>query len=85
MPDHRIVSYVLCIDDGGYPESLEVRKVYAVLSDDRAATNNYIRVIDETGEDYLYPAKHFVPVYIAPEYAKILSRSNSNYERGEAG
>ena len=65
-------SYVLCINDGGYPESLEVRKVYAVLPDDHAAANNYIRVIDETGEDYLYPAKLFVPIQVPPEAAKIL-------------
>ena len=50
-------SYVLCVNDGGYPESLEVRKLYAVLPDERAAADDYIRVIDETGEDYLYPAK----------------------------
>ena len=65
-------SYVLCVDNGGYPESLEVRKVYAVLPDERAATNDYIRVIDETGEDYLYPAKYFVPIQLPPEVAKIL-------------
>ena len=39
--NQTINSYVLCINDGGYPESLEVRKVYAVLTDERAATNNY--------------------------------------------
>ena len=65
-------SYVLCVDNGGYPESLEVRKVYAVLPDERAAANDYIRVIDETGEDYLYPAKYFVPIQLPPEVAKIL-------------
>jgi hypothetical protein len=65
-------SYVLCIDSGGYPESLEVRKVYAVLRDDRAAANDYLRVIDETGEDYLYPAKYFVPIQVPPEAAKVL-------------
>ena len=65
-------SFVLCVDNGGYPESLEVRKVYAVLPDERAATNNYIRVIDETGEDYLYPAKYFIPIQLPPEVAKIL-------------
>jgi hypothetical protein len=43
-----IDSYILCIDNGGYPASLEVRKVYAVLPDERAAENDYIRVIDET-------------------------------------
>jgi len=65
-------SFVLCVDNGGYPESLEVRKVYAVLPDERDATNDYIRVIDETGEDYLYPAKYFIPIQLPPEVAKIL-------------
>lgn len=72
MSNDLVSSYVLCIDDGGYPESLEVRKVYAVLPDDRAAANNFIRVIDETGEDYLYQAKYFVPIQVPPEAAKIL-------------
>jgi len=49
-----------------------VRKVYAVLPDERAATNDYIRVIDETGEDYLYPSKYFVPIQLPPKVAKIL-------------
>jgi len=39
-------SYVLCVDDGGYAESLEVRKIYAVLPDQKAASREYIRVID---------------------------------------
>lgn len=72
MSNNPASSYVLCIDDGGYPESLEARKVYAVLPDDRAAANNYIRVIDETGGDYLYPSKYFVPIQVPPEAAKIL-------------
>ncbi len=72
LNDQTIGSYVLCIDDGGYPESLEVRKVYPVLPDDRAAEDNFIRIIDETGEDYLYPAKYFVPIQVPPEAAKIL-------------
>jgi len=74
MADDQIAnSFVLCIDDGGYPESLEVRKVYSVLPDERAAIRNYIRVIDETGEDYLYPAKHFVPIQLPPEAVEIIS------------
>jgi hypothetical protein len=60
--------YALCIDNGGYPESLEVRKVYVALPDQQAAANNYIRVVDETGEDYLYPAKYFALIDV-PEYA----------------
>jgi hypothetical protein len=71
-PQHSDISYVLCIDDGGYPESLDVRKVYAVVPDEQAAGRQYIRVIDETGEDYLYPAKLFVPIQVPPEAAHVL-------------
>ena len=67
-----IGSYVLCIDNGGYPESLEVRKIYPVLLDKRAESRKYLRVIDETGDDYLYPSKCFVPIEVPPEAAKIL-------------
>lgn len=70
-------SYVVCIDNGGYPESLEVRKLYIVLPDERAAANQYIRVIDETGEDYLYPARHFVPIQLPPEIVKLLPVGSS--------
>lgn len=70
--DQQIDSYVLCINDGGYPESLEVRKVYAILKDERAAANNYVRVIDETGEDYLYPMKYFVRIELPREVLSAL-------------
>lgn len=74
MSDNKtLISYVLCISNGGYPESLEVRKVYTMLPDERAAARNYIRVIDETGEDYLYPAKHFVAIQVPPEAAAVLA------------
>ena len=63
----KITSYVLCIDDGGYPESLEVRKIYPVLSDDKAAAREYVRIIDWTGEDYLYPMKYFVPLSLSAD------------------
>jgi hypothetical protein len=65
-------SYVLCVDSGGYPESLEIRKVYPVVPDELAAARNYIRVIDETGEDYIYPEKLFVPIEVPPEAARLL-------------
>jgi hypothetical protein len=69
-------SYVLCIDDGGYPASLEVRKVYLVLPDESAARNNFIRVIDETEEDYLYHESLFVPIEIPPKAATLFSNVN---------
>jgi hypothetical protein len=79
MPeDESESSYVLCIDDGGYPESLEVRKVYVALADERAAQRQHIRVIDETGEDYIYPANLFVPIQVPPEAARVLPTGARN-------
>lgn len=72
-PQRSDISYVLCIDDGGYPESLEVRKVYAVVPDERAAGRQHIRVIDETVEDYLYPSKLFVPIQVPREAAHVFT------------
>ncbi len=71
-------SYVLCIDDGGYPESLEVRKIYVALSDERATQREHVRVIDETGEDYLYPARLFVPIQVPPEATRVLPTGTRN-------
>ena len=54
-------SFTLCVEDGGL-EDLETRKIYQVLPDRDAAREGYIRVIDESGEDYIYPSDLFVPV-----------------------
>jgi hypothetical protein len=54
-------SFALCVEDGGM-EDLEVRKLYQVLPDRKAGREGYIRVIDESGEDYIYPSDLFVPV-----------------------
>ena len=52
--------FAVCINNSAYPDDLKVRTVYQVLPDDSAARSNYIRVVDETDEDYLYPAEYFV-------------------------
>ncbi|MEK7854886.1 MAG: hypothetical protein AAB288_02265 [Acidobacteriota bacterium] len=52
----------MCIDNRGYPTSLELHKIYRVLADEDAAEDGDIRVIDESGEDYLYSADRFVEV-----------------------
>lgn len=54
--------FVICTDNKGYEVSLEVRKLYQVVPDPAAGQVNQIRVIDETGEDYLYPPHLFVPI-----------------------
>ena len=53
--------FALCIRNDDC-EDLERRKVYRVLPDEDAAREGYVRVVDESGEDYLYPASYFVPV-----------------------
>ena len=54
--------YMICVNNHGYEASLEVRKIYEVLTDKAAKRHHQIRVIDESGEDYLYPKKYFAPV-----------------------
>jgi len=54
-------SFALCLEDGGM-EDLEARKVYQILPDREAAREGYIRIVDESGEDYVYPSDLFVPV-----------------------
>ena len=65
--------FAICIKNDGYPDDLRVRTVYQVLPDESASRSNYIRVIDETREDYLYPADFFVFVEVSPEAAKSLT------------
>ena len=52
--------FVICIDNTDYPVSLEKRKIYEVLMDPDASQIEHIRVVDESGEDYLYPSSCFV-------------------------
>lgn len=52
----------LCINNEGYPASLDVGKVYRVIPDDQAAAHDYLRVIDESGEDYAYASNRFFPL-----------------------
>ena len=54
--------FAVCINNRGYPASLELHKIYRVLPDESAAEDGDIRVIDESGEDYLYSADRFVEV-----------------------
>jgi hypothetical protein len=67
-------SFVLCVRNEDYPVGLESRKVYRVLADERASERRLLRVMDESGEDYLYPEECFgffvrefgVGVFVAP-------------------
>ena len=54
--------FVVCVRNDGYPASLEPRKIYRVTPDAAAEARDYLRIIDESGEDYLYPADYFEPI-----------------------
>lgn len=60
--------FALCIENKEC-EDLEKRKIYRVLPDDKAAKEGYIRIIDESGEDYLYPQTYFILIKL-PQEAK---------------
>jgi hypothetical protein len=64
--------FVICIHNGEYAGTLELRKVYEVLEDSVAAKRNFIRVIDESGEDYLYPQSWFFPVAVPENVEQLL-------------
>ena len=60
----RKTEFVVCVNNEGYPASLELHKIYRVLPDEDAAAEGDIRVIDESGEDYLFPASYFAPIEV---------------------
>ena len=64
--------FVLCIDNTDYEASLITRKVYEVIPDPQAEKDDLIRVIDESGEDYLYHMSHFASIHLPAEVEKAL-------------
>lgn len=66
--------FVLCIENKD-SDDLEKRKIYQVLPDDEAEKEGYLRIIDESGEDYLYPKSYFVLVELPREAEKALQIS----------
>ncbi len=65
-------SFAVCIRNDGYPAALEVRKHYRVLPDADAGDAGLIRVIDESGEDYLYPTEFFVSIELPRTITDVL-------------
>ena len=58
----RIIEFVVCVRNEGYEVALERRKIYQVVPDTAAGRHQLLRVIDESGEDYLYPQNFFLPI-----------------------
>jgi hypothetical protein len=64
--------YVVCINNKGYEASLIPRKIYEIVPDERAEKDDFVRVIDESGEDYLYHTSHFVFIKLPLEVEQAL-------------
>ncbi len=64
--------FAVCINNKGFEASLEVGKLYEIVADAEAESDDLIRVIDEDGEDYLFEANNFYPLVIPPDLASVL-------------
>ena len=73
----KAVRFAICVENAGAPASLEVRKIYRVVDDPGAASQGLVRVIDESGEDYLYPDKFFVPIEVPKAAIKVFSKRSA--------
>lgn len=66
--------FVICLDNRGYEASLEQRKLYEVLPDEKASQHGQLRVIDESGEDYLFPENMFMDAALKDEIAERVAK-----------
>ncbi len=66
------MQFAVCINNEGYPSSLEVGKLYRILPDDEATSHGYLRVIDESGEDYGYSNDRFFQIEVPEALEKTL-------------
>lgn len=59
--------FLLCVDNNGYEASLEMLKLYEKISDKEAERHDQVRIVDESGDDYLYPSKFFAAVRLSTQ------------------
>ena len=72
----KIIAYALCLNNTDYEMSLEVRKIYPIIEPEKNDTvEGFIRIIDESGEDYLYSVQRFAVVNLSPQIEKELEKS----------
>ncbi|HYV57043.1 MAG TPA: hypothetical protein VE911_05845 [Candidatus Nitrosopolaris sp.] len=65
-------NHAVCVSNRGFPDSLVVRRVYRKLPDLAAERRGLVRIVDESGEDYLYPAKLFLVIHLPPAATRAL-------------
>lgn len=67
-----VKQFAVCVNNADYPASLELHKIYRILPDADAESDGDLRVVDESGEDYLYPAEYFVLIELPQAVKKSL-------------
>ena len=68
--------YVVCVSNADYTASLEVRKIYALIDDPGAEAHGLVRLVDESGEDYLYPRSLFLPIQVPDSLSRALQTAS---------
>jgi hypothetical protein len=76
--------FAICVENAEYPASLELHKLYRMLLDAEAAEDGDVRIIDESGEDYLYPAEYFVVIEMSRHTAQVLTKSFTRSDKKAA-
>ena len=71
----KIIGYALCLNNTDYTVSLEVRKIYPIVEPDKNDIEGYLRIIDESGEDYLYSDERFAVLNLSPTIEKQIENS----------
>ncbi|NOT57389.1 MAG: hypothetical protein HOP18_22530 [Deltaproteobacteria bacterium] len=86
MKTHKpdLARFAICVENSEYPASLELHKTYRVLPDEEAAEDGDLRIVDESGEDYLYPAEYFVVLEVPRQTAQALTKSFLRHARHAA-
>jgi hypothetical protein len=72
---HNSSEFVVCINNTDYPASLELHKIYRVIDDKEAEDEGDIRIVDESGEDYIFPSSYFVPIQVPQTVEESLLRA----------
>jgi hypothetical protein len=76
-PEDSSPRFVVCIDNSDYAASLELHKIYRVVPDEDAAQDGDLRIVDESGEDYLYAASRFVGIEVPEALERAILRKAS--------
>jgi hypothetical protein len=77
MPKTKLATsrFLICVENKGYKASLEKRKVYVSIPDAEALKHGQVRVVDESGEDYLYPKSLFLPITVSASLRKAILKA----------